>query len=240
MRTAALAFALALTAITTPAFAAEAEAPTCAIERPVTARLVADAQDLKGVSGRADMLIGNLSYMREPEEEAQAASGTVLFLKRGDGWKAIVPSNWENEVGFYATADGKSLFVVAQRQIEGPGQSFTVMRTSDDFATTACTELRFPDTLNQPTWNNEFLEPADLDITARGYGMLTTYAALERNGERKRHLWYAYETRDGGKTWGPPRHVGGNAHPPRGLYTPMERKDAAELVGELQAFAKGK
>ena len=88
MRNALLALAFALAA--TPAFADDA--PTCAIERPVNAKLVADANDLKGVSGRTDMLIGNLSYMRAPEEEAEAASGAVLFIRRPDStWRAIVP-----------------------------------------------------------------------------------------------------------------------------------------------------
>ena len=72
--------------------------PACGAQRPVTARLVADAGELKALAGRADVLIGNLSYMREPQEEAEAASGTVLFLKGAGGWRAIVPSHWENEV----------------------------------------------------------------------------------------------------------------------------------------------
>jgi hypothetical protein len=237
MRNAVIAFALAFSAA--PAFAEPAEdAPTCAIERPVNARLVADAQDLKGVSTRADMLIGNLSYMREPEAEAEAASGAVLFIKRADGWKAIMPSNWENDVGLYSADNGRKMVVIAQRQIEGPGQSFTVMHTGDDFASRMCTELPFPDELNKPTWNMEFLEPHDFDIAASGRGALVAYAALERNGERPRHLWFSYETRDGGSTWRKVKRVGPNAHPPAGLYTPMERKDAPELVADLQAWAK--
>lgn len=239
MRHAVIAFALALMAA--PAFAEPAEnEPTCAVERPVTAQLVNDAQDLKGLSTRADMLIGMLSYMRQPEEAAEAASGSVLFIKRADGWKAIMPSNWENDVGLYSADNGKKVVVIAQRQIEGPGQSFTVMHTGDDFTSRMCTELRFPDDLNKPTWNMEFLEPHDFDITAKGRGALVAYAAIERSGEHARHLWYSYETRDGGSTWRKPRRVGGNARPPTGLYVPMERKDAPELVADLQAWAKDK
>lgn len=240
MRNAVLAFATAL-ALAAPAFADPPEgAPTCAIERPVTAQLVNDAQDLKGLSTRGDMLIGNLSYMREPEEEAEAASGAVLFIKRADGWKAIVPSNWENDVGLYSADNGKKVVVIAQRQIEGPGQSFTVMHTGDDFTSSMCTELAFPDDLNKPTWNMEFLEPHDFDITARGRGALVAFAKLERTGERARHVWYSYETRDGGSTWRKARRVGGGAHPPAGMYEPMERKDAPDLVADLQAWAKDK
>lgn len=240
MRNAVLAFATAL-ALAAPAFADPPEgAPTCAIERPVTAQLVNDAQDLKGLSTRGDMLIGNLSYMRQPEEAAEAASGAVLFIKRADGWKAIVPSNWENDVGLYAGDGGKRFIIVAQRQIEGPGQSFTVMRTEDDFATSACTELPFPEELNKPSWNMEFVVPHDLDITARGRGALVGYATIERTGERERSLWYSFDTRDGGKTWRAPRRVGGNAHPPAGIYAPVERRDAPDLVADLQAFAKDK
>jgi hypothetical protein len=235
MRHSLIAVALAVAGI---AGAHAAEPPTCAIERPVTARLVADAQDLKGLGG--DMLIGNLSYMREPAEDAEAASGAVLFLKRADGWKAIVPSNFENDVGIYAAADGKSVVLIAQRQIEGPGQSFTLVRTADAFATATCTELAFPAALNKPSWNNEFLVPHDFDITARGAGLLVAYAELGRAGERRRHVWYAYETRNGGAAWSTARRVGRNARAPNGLYAPLERKDAPALVAELQAYAAGR
>lgn len=237
MRTALLTIA-ALAAFTFPAFAAEdGEQPACAVSRPVTARLVADAGDLQALSGRTDILVGNLSYMREPQEDAELASGTVLFVKGAAGWRAVLPSNWENEVGVYATADGRGLAILTQRQIEGPGPSFTYVRTTDDFATFTCTEIKFPAALNQPTWNNEFLEPHDLDLKANGRGMLVASAALERTGEQPRTLWFSYETRDNGRTWRAPRALKATREAPRGLYARAAQAPAPALVADLTAYA---
>lgn len=236
MRAALLTLA-AIAAFSSAAFADDGEQPACAVSRPVTARLVADAGELQALSGRTDILVGNLSYMREPQEEAELASGTVLFLKGASGWRAVLPSNWENEVGVYATADGHGLAILTQRQIEGPGPSFTFVRTTDDFATFTCTLIKFPAALNQPAWNNEFLEPHDLDLKANGRGMLVASAALERSGEAPRTLWFSYETRDSGRTWRAPRALKATREAPRGLYAPTTQAPAPALVADLTAYA---
>jgi hypothetical protein len=231
---------LALALFASPAFASEKEAPTCALSPAVTAKLVADAGELQAIGPHGDMLIGNLNYLREPEADAEAASGTVLFVKGATGWRAFIPSNWENEIEIFASADGKKLFVVAQRQIEGPGQSYTIVRTEDRFATAACAEVAFPADLNKPQWANETLEVRDLDVAANGRGRLVTYAKIEREGRPLRYWWYAYETRDAGKSWRGPVRVGGNARAPEGLYAPLKRTPADTLVADLKAFAKDK
>lgn len=230
--------ALALFAVA-PAQAVEAEdAVVCAASRPVTAKLVADAGDLQSLTGRPDILVGHLSYMREPEEEAQETNGTVLFVKHAAGWRAIVPQNGENEVGVY-TAPG-ALVLVTQLQTEGPGQSFTVVRTGDNFATSTCATLPFPAALNKPTWNMEYLSPHDLDIDARGRGLLVASAALERNGEAPRTLWYAYATRDNGRTWKAARRISSARNAPAGLYTPATPVAAPALVADLTAYARNR
>lgn len=236
---AAAASALAFFTLTPPAVAVEDEDVACGMSRPVTARLVADASQggLKALGGRNDVLIGNLSYMREPQEEAEAASGTVLFFKRADGWRAIIPQNWENEVGVFVAATG--LVVVTQRQVGDPGQSFTVATTKDDFATSTCATLPFR-YINEPSWNGEFYEVKSMNIDVRGRGALIAAAGLEHNGEAPRTVWSSYATRDAGRTFRAPRRHTSEPKTPTGIYTPATQTDAPALVAELTAFAAGK
>lgn len=235
----AAASALAFFAFTPPALAVDEEDVACGMDRPVTARLVADAAQsgLKALGGRNDVLIGNLSYMREPQEEAEAASGTVLFFKRADGWRAIVPQNWENEVGVFVAATG--IVVVTQRQVGDPGQSFTVVKTVDDFATSTCATLPFR-YINEPSWNGEFYEVKGLNIDVRGRGTLVAAATVDANNETPRTVWASYATRDGGRTFRAPRRYASEPKTPTGIYNPATQADAPALVAELTAFAAGK
>ncbi|WP_426729984.1 hypothetical protein [Myxococcus faecalis] len=211
--------------------------PVCAKTVPLTAKLVEDAAEsgLQGVESRDDLLIGTLSYLREPREAAEAASGTVVFIKGAKGWRAVLPQHEENEVGLYLAAQGRKLVVVTQRQIGDPGQSFTVVVTSNDFATSTCATLPFPRELNQPTWNGEYLSPHDLDLDSRGRGVLIGSASLERQEELPRTLWFSYATRDGGRTWGAPRSLPGQQDAPSGTLAPARRVEAPALIADLRA-----
>jgi len=228
--------ALAFLSFTPAAYAVDEDDVACGMSRPVTARLVADAGDLKAIGGRSNALIGNLSYMREPQEEAEAASGTVLFFKHADGWSAVVPVNWENEVGVYTAATGLAL--VTQRQVGDPGQSFTVVTSSDDFATSTCVELPFR-FINQPTWNGEFYSVKSFNLDVRGRGSLVAAADVERDGAQ-RTIWSSYATRDGGRTFRAPRRHAREPKAPTGIYTPATMTDAPALAADLRAYAAGK
>lgn len=234
---AAAASALAFFAFAPPAFAVDDEDIACGMSRPVTARLVADAGELKALGGRSDALIGNLSYLREPQEEAEAASGTVLFFKRTDGWRAIVPVNWENEVGVFTAATG--IVIVTQRQAGDPGQSFTVVKTTDDFASSTCAELPFR-FINETTWNGEFYSVKSFNLDVRGRGSLVASAETNRDGEAPRTIWASYATRDGGRTFRAPRRHASEPKAPTGIYTPATMTDAPALVAELRAYSAGK
>ncbi|MFY2558415.1 hypothetical protein ACN469_12360 [Corallococcus terminator] len=215
----------------------------CAGEAPLTEQLVNDAAQggLKGIATRGDLLVGKLSYMREPREAAEAASGVVLFIKGPKGWRAVVPRHEEEEVGLYVTPSSHQVIVITQRQIGDPGQSFTVVRSDDDFVTATCATLGFPRDLNQPTWNGEYLEVHDLDISARGRGMLVGSAALERPDEKPRTLWFSYSTRDDGRSWGPPRRLTKQQDAPKGTLVPASLVEATALEADLRAFvARGR
>lgn len=210
----------------------------CAGAVPLTEQLVNDAAEggLKGVETRGDLLVGKLSYLREPREAAEAASGMVLFIKGPKGWRAVLPRHEEEEVGLYMTPSSRKVIVITQRQIGDPGQSFTVVRSDDDFATATCATLGFPRDLNQPTWNGEYLEVHDLDISARGRGMLVGSAALERSDEKPRTLWFSYATRDDGRTWGQPRRLAKEQEAPKGTLVPARLVEATALEADLRAF----
>jgi|GEM_PF-2602500 len=215
----------------------------CAGEVPLTGQLVNDASQggLKGVATRGDLLVGKLSYLREPREAAEAASGMVLFVKGPKGWRAVVPRHEEEEVGLYVAPSSHKVIIVTQRQIGDPGQSFTIIRSEDDFATATCATLGFPRDLNQPTWNGEYLEVHDLDSSARGRGLLVGSAALERTDEKPRTLWFSYATRDDGRSWGPPKRLAKQQDAPKGTLVPATLVEAPALEADLRAFvARGR
>lgn len=228
----------ALALLSSNALAQEIVDQPCAAEIPLTAKLVADALDLRSVDARADMLIGALSYMREPSEDAETASGAVIFVKRAGAWHALMPQNFQDEVGLYAGTDG-SLALLTQHQVEGPGQSFTLVRTKDAFAKATCATIDFPAALNQPDWQNETLTPYDFDLSAKGRGTLIASADVTRNGVDKT-LWFSYETRDGGRTWRKPVVLTKARKATAGLYEPAKLAPAPALVGDLTASAKGR
>lgn len=213
----------------------------CAGVRPLTEQLFDDAArlGLKGVATREDLLVGKLSYLREPREAAEAASGMVLFIKGPKGWRAVVPRHEEEEVGFYVSPSSHKVILITQRQMGDPGQSFTVVRSDDDFVTATCATLGFPRELNAPTWNGEYLEVHDLDISARGRGVLVGSAGLERTGEKPRTLWFSYATRDDGRSWGPPHRLAKEQEAPPGMLSPARLVDAPALVADLRAFVAG-
>jgi len=234
---AAAASALAFFAFTPAAFAVDEQDVACGMSRPVTARLVSDATGLKALGGRNDVLIGNLSYLRQPQEEAEAASGTVLFFKRDDAWRAVVPVNWENDVGVFVAATG--IVVVTQRQVGDPGQAFTVAATKDDFATSTCATLPFR-YINEPSWNGEFYDVKSFNIDVRGRGSLVAAATVDANNETPRTVWASYATRDGGRTFRAPRRHSSEPKAPTGIYNAATQMEAPALVAELTAFAAGK
>lgn len=228
----------ALALLSSNALAQEIVDQPCAAEIPLTAKLVADALDLQSVGARADMLIGSLSYMREPAEDAEAASGAVIFVKRAGAWHALMPQNFQDQVALYANADG-ALALFTQHQIEGPGQSFTLVRTKDAFANATCTTIDFPAALNKPDWQNETLVPFDFDISANGRGTLIASADVTRSGVDKT-LWFSYKTRDGGRTWRKPVALADARAARPGLYEPAKHAPAPALVADLTAAAKGR
>ncbi len=129
--------------------------------------------------------------------------GTLLFVKRSRGWTG------------YAIEDGGAIQLVrrsAQNDIvvifsmlsrEGPGHSYTILSTRNGFADIACSTLDFPKDLNEPDYQNEYLELVDFNIDASGAGTLIGSATAERDGKTVTRI-YRYRTADTGRSWSQP------------------------------------
>lgn len=238
MRTIGLAVAAVL-CFAAPAFAQDEE-PSCMLSLPVTAALVKEA-GVFGFAGRAasgaspSILIGGLSSTREAPEDEMPIFGSVVFVRDNDGgWRAFMPKQSESISGVYAAATGA--FVIATMWgVEGPGNEWTLMRSSDGLRSGSCVSVPFPDTLNQPVWNMEFLSLHDLDINARGRGEIVGVSEIEGRAP----AYYSYRTRDGGATWGAPRRLSGRRDAAAGSFTRIDEESEApaDLVADLTNYA---
>lgn len=213
----------------------------CMAPVPITEAIVQDIgmYDLHGFAADGAtpaFLVGYLSTTRE-REEAQDIHGATVFVREGEAWRAFLPRPGESVIAVYKATSG-ALILVTQWQSEGPGQSWTLLRSSDALATGACTDIGFPDTLNQPSWANETLNLVDLDIAANGRGEIIAYADTEDDGP----MWYSYRTRDHGATWGDPQRLRREREARAGIYTALntEADAPADLLASLQAYAVGR
>lgn len=226
------------------AFAANASAQDeqlCMAPVPITEAIVQDIgmYDLHGFAsegGAPAFIIGHLSPTRD-REDAQDIHGAAVFVREGETWRAFLPRPGESVIAVYRASNG-GLILLTQWQSEGPGQSWTLLRSSDGLATGACADIGFPNTLNQPTWANETLNLVDLDIAANGRGEIIAYADTEDDGP----MWFSYRTRDHGATWGDPQRLRRERQARAGAYTALnlEADAPADLVASLQAFAAGR
>lgn len=238
---AAAVFALAAT----PAAAQDEAPPTCMAHTPITAELIAEVSqhDWEGTEARGlapAFLIGSLWYLRENQTLAEGAHGSVVFVRdvRGD-WRAFLPAPGESVVGAFVAPSTGAAMLATQLQTEGPGQSWTLLRSSDGLATGSCTEIGFPAALNQPNWANEFLTLHDLDIRANGRGEIVGVANIERGGRATTWV-YRYRSRDGGASWGEPSRIARERSARAGLYESVGAGAPAALVAELQNYVAGR
>jgi hypothetical protein len=221
----------------------ETEAPGCFVEIRVTEALVRDAGmfDYHGFAGEGAtpaFVTGGLSPTRDTENAGEV-HGTAVFLRDASGaWRAYLPRPGESVIAAYASHDSGAIIFITQWQSEGPGQSWTLLRSADGLASAACTNVDFPDALNQPNWSNESLDLVDLDIAANGRGELIGQASWER----ERDAWFVYRTRDDGATWSAPRKISRERQARAGRFTPIAVDAPAPevLVADLQRFAAGR
>ena len=211
-------------------------APVAVTEARVQDAAMYDFHGFAADGATPAFVVGHLSPTRD-REDAQDIHGAAVFVREGEAWRAFLPRPGESVIAVYAAQSGALIFVT-QWQSEGPGQSWTLLRSGDGLATGACTNVDFPDTLNQPTWANETLNLVDLDIAANGRGEIIAYADTEDDGP----MWYSYRTRDHGATWGDPQRLRREREARPGIYTALnlEADAPADLLASLQSYAAGR
>jgi hypothetical protein len=186
------------------------------------------------------LLVGALSPMREIAGLDDNQRGAALFLRDGaGGWRAVLPSAWESVIAIYQNGESGETVVFTTVQTEGPGQSWTLVRSSDGFARAQCSRVHFPEELNSPNWSNAYLELVVFAIDAGGRGFIIGRALVEGDGAEEYQL-YIYNTRDSGETWRGP-HPSRRA--PTARVTHFERAEdfpaSAGLPAELSEAAAG-
>lgn len=227
------------------ALAVAAPAHACLTETKLTAQLVADAAEtemvhLPAAAGRPQALVGYLSYLRPAMTEdatGEAVHGAIVFVETKAGWRAFVPAYGETAVALYASTAGPEAFLVTQLQIEGPGQSFTVVRSRDGFASGACATLDFPPLLNNPGWAMEYLSPDGLQIDARGRGRLLASGEIDAETDAPVMTWWAYPTTSAGRRWGKPKRLPAATPPDPGPFAPVAAPPPAAVIDALKAAA---
>ena len=160
--------------------------------------------------------------------------GTTLSVRTGSAWQNYAIEDGGRVQGAKMTADGKRALIVTMLSREGPGTSFTIVSTGDGFASFACAQLAFPDTLNKPDWQGEFLALTDLNGTDDRNLVLIGNA---RSGDEPEE-WYRYESPDGGKSWSKPTKLDQKPEKLAGSFAEVGAEGLTELKAELAASAK--
>lgn len=216
----------------------DAQPEACMVETPITAALVAEAGQFRWRGADAHgavpaVLIGSLWYLRQNQDIADGASGSVVFVRdAGGGWRAFLPSPDENVVGAFLAPTTGAVVLATQVQTEGPGQSWTLLHSTDGLATGTCTQVAFPAAVNQ-----EQLVLADFDMRTNGRGEIVGSARVERE-RAETTLHFIYRTRDGGATWRAPERLSRFRQARSGLFEPIADAQAPQtLIDELMAYA---
>jgi hypothetical protein len=230
-------------------FAPAGNAQACFREILISAQLVADARKFPmlafpGDANLPSFLIGYLSYLRESlqdlSKDNEFIHGGVLFVQQGGAWTALLPSEGEATIGVYTSTIASEVIIVSQFQVEAPGQSFTIARSTDGLRTGACATIDFPTALNKPTWAMEYLTLSSLQMNARGRGRLIGSAELDTETDHPRQTWWSYETRDGGAKWSRSRKLAGPPAPRGGVLREVMAPASEAMIDALTAYASSR
>ena len=244
--------AFALAALAAPAFAQEtdtpsetAEAPACMVALELTPQLVFTARDwaqnYAAANGEArQLLFGYIPPTEIVEGLADNLRGAVVFMQdREVGWRAMMPAPWESIVAVYQEPESGETILFTQVQTEGPGQSWTFIRSEDNLHSATCTSIDFPDALNNPEWANETLELVDFDMNEGGLGEIIARASVERDGAPA--TWFfTYSTTNAGLTWSAPERIEAERAAASGAFEPANvYPSSAGQDYQLTAFVTG-
>lgn len=199
--------------------------PDCFASVPLDADITSagfaeGANFFSGAGQTPRFVIGYLSYLRDAALEGEAPWGTVVAVWNGSGWSAVLPYRGQSSVADLAAADGSFVVFVTQHQVEGPGPEFTIVRSDDGLRTATCTVLPFPRALNRPSYATETLAEPWIELDGEGRGRLVAHAEIDLDTDTPRTTWWAYRTRDGGRTWSAPKSLRTATVPDEALRVP--------------------
>lgn len=195
-----------------PADAGGDATPECMQELTVTGSLAMAWSNASVWSAFRDadtpsLLVGDVSTLETIEGvEPPSVGGVMYALDDQLTPRVFAPAPGETVVGVFLAAETGETVLFTQLQTEGPGQSWTFIRTNAAFSEKLCVEIPFPTNLNNPVWANETLEFLDFNVAEDNSGEIIARADIERDGAQQT-LFYLYSTNDGGKTWSAPEAV---------------------------------
>ena len=147
---------------------------------------------------------------------------TKLAVRMADAtWKAFAIQEAGQVQGAFASKGGAAL-IATMHTVEGPGAEFVTIATIDGGTTFKCGGVKFPSTLNEPTWSLEYLSFSGFQgLSGKSGTLLTTVENDEDNSVPFQH--YLYTTSDGGMTWSDPKGLKAAGMLPGGDYEPLRQ-----------------
>lgn len=229
--------AIGVIALATPAGARPGQdtvidLPACGARLPITRALLDQAGMFTGTTTRRGNAV-LIATLRPP------MLGTLAFVRTQRSWRAYAIEANGAVQGVFATSSG-DVFAWSMLSTEGPGSSYRGMSIGGATGSRFCTGVRFPASLNQPAYANEYLSLHDFNIDRRGRGAVV--GLLERDvGGGSNALYYRYATVDHGRRWQRPVAARKPA-PVAGRYRALPESLPAEqaspqiraLIGSLQ------
>jgi len=204
-----------------------ARADDCRSPVTVTKAIVEISQGFTGFQGSQNIP----AFLQASLPVSEDHRGAIVFNKRDGKWAAFLPMDGETAVGTYVLSPA-TVLVLTMITSEGPGGGWTLFRSDDGLRTGRCTSIVFPELLNKPTYNNEYLELRYFSMQPSGRGEIVGSALIQR-GSKDRTLWFRYTTIDGGRTWSRPVRLSGRPAMPRSTAKPVAKRDIPTLHKSL-------
>lgn len=173
--------------------------PECGTPMPVTRALLRQMKPdgwTGGGAKNAAVLIGTVDSHHH---------GAIAFVRRAGVWRAYGLLGSASPVAAYRAPDGTA-YAWAMIDVEGAGPSWTQLTLPAGTGRPRCTTIAWPEDLNNPAYEGEFLNFDDVTLDAKGQGSLIGTATIERDGKPLR--WsYVYTTLNHGGKWSVPERV---------------------------------
>ena len=166
-----------------------AQSRDCGLTTTINKNLANSLNDLTEVhAAKTSFLIGGVL--------SENVRGSVI-IKKSPTWTAWQPKAGEFEQGLYSLSNG-DIAVLTMTATEGPGSSWTFVRANHSIAFVSCSEITFPNDLNSPSFEANYLEPVYFKSTGHTIEIIGVETVARSNGKRRS---FRYLSHDDGKSW---------------------------------------